>query len=59
MVSLTILWYENFGDNQAPLQRNGMALFQKLQKKIKKCFFIFTDCFEVSKKHFSLGELKA
>ena len=27
-----------FGDNQAPLQRNGMAPFQKLQKKIKKCF---------------------
>ena len=34
MAKLTFLWYNNFGENQTPLQRNGMAAFQK------KIFFI-------------------
>ena len=25
MAKLTFLWYDNFGKNQTPLQRNGMA----------------------------------
>ena len=25
MAKLTIIWYDNFGENQTPLQRNGMA----------------------------------
>ena len=27
---LTIIWYDNFGENQIPLQRNGMAAIPKM-----------------------------
>ena len=29
MAKLTFLWYDNFGENQTPLQRNGMATISK------------------------------
>ena len=29
MAKLTILWYDNFGKNQTPLQRNGMTAIPK------------------------------
>ena len=29
-VKLTFLWYDNFGKNQTPLQRNGMATIPKM-----------------------------
>ena len=32
MVQLTIICYDNFGENQTPLQRNGMAAISKSYK---------------------------
>ena len=40
---LTTLWYDNFGENQDPLQRNGMAAIQKItHQKVIKTFI--KDC---------------
>ena len=30
MAQLTFLWYDNFGQNQTPLQWNGMAAIPKI-----------------------------
>ena len=35
MVWRTILWCDNFGEKQTPLQRNGMAAIPKRKLKIK------------------------
>ena len=29
-IKLTNLWYDNFGENQTPLQRNAMAAIPKI-----------------------------
>ena len=36
MVKLTILWYDNFGENKNPLQRNGMAAIPKMKNPNRK-----------------------
>ena len=33
MAKLTFLWYDDFGTNQTPLQRNGMAAIPKIDGK--------------------------
>ena len=33
---LIILWYDNFGENQASLQRNGMAAITKTHQTVSK-----------------------
>ena len=30
--SITFLWYDNFGEKQTPLHRNGMAAIPKIQR---------------------------
>ena len=30
MAKPTFLWYDNYGENQTPLQRNGMAAIPKI-----------------------------
>ena len=36
MAKLTHLWYDNFGKNQTPLQRNGMAAIPKTRGQKKR-----------------------
>ena len=31
---LIILWYDNFGENHTPLQRNGMTAIPKIWEKV-------------------------
>ena len=33
MAKLTFLWYDYFGENQKPLQRNGIAAIPKIGLK--------------------------
>ena len=33
MAKVTILWHDNFCENQTPLQRNGMAAIPKTYEK--------------------------
>ena len=34
MAKLTFIWYDNFGKNQTPLQRNGMAAIPIIVEKM-------------------------
>ena len=50
-VTLTILWYDNFGENQTPLQRNGMAAITKIASPpIEFCNMPFGQFLKVAKK---------
>ena len=43
MAKLTFLWYDNFGENQTHLQRNGMAAIPKRQEFIIRTHvFVYT-----------------
>ena len=61
MAKLTLIWYDNFGKNQTPLQRNGMAAIPKMVSAITtehitfKIFFICKNgnCFYVVSQIFS------
>ena len=56
MAKLTFLWYNNFGENQTPLQRNGMAAIPQNYFLRKDLPFTFVSCKQECnlRRHFGL-----